>query len=72
MIYWTYDKNGRISQESFELQKDSGGAEPLASIKFFSSEMFSAKLKDKQTPISAYLMITSNPLSKLFLARTQQ
>ena len=72
MIYWTYDENGKIGQDDFDSSKDSGGAESLATIKFSSSEMFNAELKDKNTPISAYLMITSNPLSKLFLAKTQQ
>ena len=72
MIYWTYDDKGKIGQDAFNASKDSGGAESLATIKFSSSEMFSAQLKDKTTPISAYLMITSNPLSKLFLAKTQQ
>lgn len=72
MIYWTYDEHGKIDQESFDLQKDSGGAKSLATVKFSSSEMFSAELKDENAPISAYLMITSNPLSKLFLAKTKQ
>ena len=72
MIYWTYDENGKINQETFDLQKDSGGAESLATIKFSSSEMFTAELKDEDAPISSYLMITSNPLSKLFLAKTRQ
>ncbi len=72
MIYWTYDEKGKIGQDAFDASKESGGAESLATIKFSSSEMFSAELKDKNTPISAYIMITSNPLSKLFLAKTQQ
>ena len=72
MIYWTYDANGKIGQDTFDLSKESGGAKSLATIKFSSSEMFSAELKDKDAPISAYLMITSNPLSKLFLAKNQQ
>ena len=68
MIYWTYNESGRIDQETFEIAKDSGGAKSLATIKFSSSEMFSGEPKEEEPPISAYLMITSDPLSKLFLA----
>lgn len=71
MIYWTYDENGKIGQDTFDIQKDSGGSTALATIKFSSSEMFNAELKEKDAPISAYLMITSDPLSKLFLAQSK-
>lgn len=72
MIYWTYDENGKIDQETFNLQKDSGGAPSLATIKFSSSEMFTAEVKKDEEPTSAYLMITSDPLSRLFLAKTKE
>ena len=61
----------KIDQDTFDIQKDSGGSTALATIKFSSSEMFNAELKEKDAPISAYLMITSDPLSKLFLAQSK-
>jgi hypothetical protein len=72
MIYWTYDDKGKISQAAFDSSKDGAGNESLATIKFSSSELLSAEMKNVNRPISAYLMITSNPLSKLFLATTRQ
>ena len=72
MIYWTYNEAGKIAQDAFEIEKDSGGAESLATIKFSSSELFSGEPKEEAVPISAYLMITSDPLSKLFLAQTKK
>lgn len=72
MIYWTYDKTGKIDQDTFEFQKSNGGTKSLATIKFSSSELFSGEAKEDAPPISAYLMITSDPLSQLFLAQTKQ
>ena len=72
MIYWTYDKTGKIDQDTFEFQKGNGGTKSLATIKFSSSELFSGEAKEDAPPISAYLMITSDPLSQLFLAQTKQ
>ncbi|MGI9538344.1 MAG: hypothetical protein ACR2PB_14835 [Desulfocapsaceae bacterium] len=72
MIYWTYNKSGKIDQDAFEIAKDSGGAKSLATIKFSSSELFSGEPKEETAPISAYLMITSDPLSQLFLAQSRQ
>lgn len=72
MIYWTYDKTGKIDQDTFEFQKGNGATKSLATIKFSSSELFSGEAKEDAPPISAYLMITSDPLSQLFLAQTKQ
>ena len=72
MIYWTYNENGKIDQDTFEFEKDSGGSEPIGTIKFSSSERIGSEQKEQAQPISAYLMITSDPLSKLFLALSKQ
>lgn len=74
MIYWTYNSNGKISQDEFEFNRANGGNQPLATIKFSSSETFgqSPVKTEKTDTTSSYLMITSDPLSKLFLAHIQQ
>lgn len=72
MIYWTYNEKGKIDQDTFEFEKDSGSSEAIGTIKFSSSERIGSEQKEEAQPISAYLMITSDPLSKLFLALHKQ
>ena len=81
MVYWSYNSKGKISQADFDFSRQSGGMESLAAVKFSSSERIAdpgeatdKENGDHQEPetISAYVMITSDPLSKLFLAHTTQ
>ena len=81
LIYWSYDKNGKITQDEFEFARQSGGAQSLATVKLSSSESIGvpvapenkeAQGEQNDSSISAYVIITSDPLSKLFLARSQQ
>ncbi len=72
IIYWNYNDKGKITRDVFDIEKSSG-VKALATIKFSSSEIIGAEQKDEDPkPISAYLMITSDPLSKLFLADIKQ
>lgn len=74
MIYWTYNSNGKITQDAFDFERKSGGAKSLVAIKFSSTDRIGQPSKepaDKELP-SAYLMITSDPLSTLFLAHTRE
>lgn len=76
LIYWTYRKSGKISQDEFDFARQSGGAEGLVTVKLSSSEkIFTDDDNDKEVEIdemvsSIYVMITSDPLSKLFLAKS--
>ena len=77
LVYWSYDKNGKIDQDLFDFQRQNGGVKSLAAVKFSSSEPIvieaennEATAKEKQ--ISAYVMITSDPMSKLFLVQNPQ
>lgn len=76
LVYWTYNKDGRIPQDVFDFERQNGGADNLATVKFSSSErIITEEDKEKaenieQKKLSAYVMITSDPLSKLFLAYT--
>lgn len=82
LVYWSYGKNGKITQEDFDFARQSGGMKSLVAVKFSSSQEIGANEdsvenpKDdrakEQSPISAYVMITSDPLSKLFLANTKR
>ena len=38
LIYWAYDKQGKISRESFQAARETGGLEPLAIVKFSSTQ----------------------------------
>lgn len=82
LVYWSYNKSGKISQEDFDFSRQSGGMDSLAAVKFSSSEPIASGSAEgerqenaenqKPVEISAYVMITSDPLSKLFLANTAQ
>lgn len=74
MIYWTYNSNGKITQDAFDFERTSGGAKSLVTIKFSSTDRIGQPSKEpagNELP-SAYLMITSDPLSTLFLAHTRE
>lgn len=77
MIYWVFNKDGRISQALFDMERDSGGSDVLATVKFASSleirpnEDPKVKEKDEkkeEETAKIYTMITSDKLSKIFLA----
>ena len=80
LIYWAFDKDGKISEDVFDFLRQSGGSETLATIKFSSSERVAPDAPNKkgeekqekaeQKKPSVYVMITSDPLSKLFLTYT--
>jgi hypothetical protein len=79
MIYWAYDKKGKISQELFMIAKESGDFETLATVKFSSTQPIfretdksdktfeTTKTEEKTADI--YAIITSGPLSSFFIAQ---
>ncbi len=74
LVYWTYDKNGKIEKDAFDFARQNGGAKSLAAVKFSSNEPIAfadgstTSTETEQKKISFYVMITSDPLSTLFLA----
>ena len=81
LIYWSYNKNGKISQDEFEFARQNGGSPSLVTVKFSSSELIdmdtlsskeAEKKENEEKMTSAYVIISSDPLSKLFLAQTEQ
>ncbi|GAB6192841.1 hypothetical protein [Desulfocastanea catecholica] len=81
LIYWAFDKDGRISEELFDQARQSGGKEVLATVKFSSSvPVFQGSeaendekkeaVKDEE-PAAIYVIITSNPLSKIVVAQSK-
>ena len=73
MIYWTYNEAGKIEQDQFDFQRDKGGVKSLVTVKFSSTEPIIEEKAAEEAgdrKLSAYVMITSDPLSKLFLAGT--
>lgn len=82
LIYWAFGKDGRISEDLFDLARESGGEDVLATVKFSSSlpiaqdsvpEKGEKKdaVKDDESS-SIYVMINSIPLSKIFLSLNKQ
>jgi hypothetical protein len=76
LIYWAFDKNGRISDEVYSMLKNDGGADIIGLVKFVSSSPIGAAMNnadekgksEENQDLSAYVIISSDPLSKLFLA----
>lgn len=82
MIYWAFGKDGRISEDLFDMARNSGGEDVLATIKFSSSLPIvqdsvlekgekAGAVKDDEIS-SIYVMINSIPLSKIFLSLNKQ
>jgi hypothetical protein len=80
LIYWAFDKDGRISEDLFDQARQSGGKEVLATVKFSSSvpvfqgtesenDEKKEAVKDEE-PAAIYAIITSNPLSKIVVAQS--
>jgi len=70
LIYWAYNKGGKIAQDAYDFERSAGGSKILVTIKFSSKDRFGQppeKESDGQKT-SAYLMISSDRLSQLFLA----
>ena len=80
MIYWAFNKEGIISQELFDMAKNTD-SEILATVKFSSDQPIQPSEKPKEgeeqeakespKPASIYAMITSDQLSKIFLAQNK-
>ena len=77
LIYWAYNKKGLIAQDEYDFVKKAGDADIIATVKFSStSSIFPEPASDKdgqskgqeEQTSDIFVMITSNPLSKLFLA----
>lgn len=83
LIYWVYDKNGRITQKDFDQARSEGGSKVLATINLSSSnairpterKVTDSEEKKKEDEVDelteVYIMITSNTLSKIFLAENR-
>lgn len=81
LIYWAFDKDGRIPEDLFDQARQSGGKEVLATVKFSSSvpvfqgpepenDKKKEAVKDEE-PAAIYVIITSNPLSKIVVAQSK-
>ena len=82
LIYWAFGKDGRISEELFDMARASGGEDVLATVKFSSTlpivqdsapenDVKEEAVKDIESS-SIYVMINSIPLSKIFLSLNKQ
>ena len=81
MIYWAYDKKGKISQALFVIAKETGDLETLATVKFSSTEPIfreqkkpdkdGEKIKAEEKTADIYVIITSGPLSSFFIAQNR-
>ncbi len=85
LIYWAFGKEGRIPQDLFDAARQSGGSDVLVTVKFSSDQPIiptskpvketkddKDEAKDVETPpTSIYVVISSNPLSQVFLAQNK-
>jgi hypothetical protein len=76
MIYWVYDKKGKVSQELFDKARETGGLETLVTVKFSSTEPIyrvtqKSDKKAEEKTADIYVVITSGPLVSLFMAKNQ-
>lgn len=76
MIYWAFGKKGRLGEENFDATKQDNH-DVLATIKFASNQPIrpsappeekEGEAKSEKELASIYVMITSNQMSKIFLA----
>lgn len=84
MIYWAYNKSGKVTEDEYNFAKQTGESDIIATVKFQSTlpivqdspeaaDPASAKnsetVKEIDEKADVYVIITSNPLSKIFLAQ---
>jgi len=78
LIYWAFNNKGHIGQDEYDFAKQAGDTDIIATVKLSStSSIFPdpAPGKNKEKELGQdeksdiYVMITSNPLSKIFLAQ---
>lgn len=77
LIYWAFDKNGKLGEDEFDFSKQTGDMDLIATVKFQSSKPIQPDAPSqeeekgeepaKEKP-SVYVIISSNPLSRIFLA----
>ncbi|BHH84902.1 hypothetical protein LA52FAK_31910 [Desulforhopalus sp. 52FAK] len=80
LVYWAFNREGHIPQDLFDLAK-STDSEIIATVKFSSDQPIrpsdkpkegeESKVKESDKPASIYAMITSDPLSKIFMAQNK-
>lgn len=79
LIYWAFNREGVISQKLFDMAKGTD-SEILATVKFSSDQPVRPSEKPKEgeqqveertTPASIYAIITSDQLSKIFMAQNK-
>lgn len=79
LIYWAFDKNGKIGGDEYDFSKQTGETDLIATVKLKSSQPIRPDAppeeeKKEQEPegekLSVYVIISSNPLSQIFLAET--
>ncbi len=78
LLYWAFDKNGKIQEDEYDFSKQTGETEMIATVKFQSSQPIrpdappeKEEKKEKEVAdekSSIYVIISSNPLSQIFLA----
>jgi hypothetical protein len=80
LIYWAYKKTGLMAQDEFQFAKQSGDTDIIATVKLSSTtsifpdpspEEKQQKEAEQSEKSDIYVMITSNPLSKIFLAQNK-
>ncbi len=90
IIYWAFNKNGKVSGDVYDFSKTTGDADMIATVKFQSSvdilpdperksELGASETAAEEfqkevngTNSSVYVIVSSDPMSKLFLAQAKK
>lgn len=67
-IYWAYDKNGKITEAKYRQAKKAGKLESILTVKLNSSEEIQAVTAGEKKVTKAYLLISSDPMLRRFIA----
>lgn len=88
VIYWAFNQNGKIKEDEYDFSKKTGETDMIATVKFQSSERIfpdrrkgdvvekgaekAEQANDPDKESALYVIISSNPMSKLFLALNEK
>ncbi len=71
IIYWAYNKDGKISQELYDAAKQSGQLDILATVKFKSNITSLDNVPEDKVTATLYVIITSEPLVQAFMNKAE-
>lgn len=79
ILYWAFAKNGKVAEDEYNFSKQTGEARMIATVKFQSSRFITPDTQEEsekkvgaEEKSSVYVVISSNPISSIFLAQDER